>query len=180
MSDHTENSLHDECATHDCVVSTDRRRFLRDTFLGVAGALVAVGMSSSAAFAMPLSFTEAVRSAGSRHSYVIPTVDGAQVDKDNQVILVRWQGVVYAFSLSCPHQNTALRWDDRDKTFQCPKHHSQFTATGTYIPGSGRATRDMDRLPIQLDGANVSVDVDTVYQKDTDGPRWSAAVVHVK
>jgi nitrite reductase/ring-hydroxylating ferredoxin subunit len=175
-----DNTLHDECMAHDCVVPTDRRRFLRDAFLGVAGALVAVGMSSSAAFAMPLAFTEPARSLGSRHSYAIPTSDGAQIDKDNQVILVRWQNAIYAFSLSCPHQNTALRWDDRDHGFQCPKHHSRFTASGSYIPGSGRATRDMDRLPIQLDGANVSVDVDTVYQADTDGPRWNAAVVHVK
>jgi nitrite reductase/ring-hydroxylating ferredoxin subunit len=175
-----ESTLHDECLAHDCVVPTDRRRFLRDAFVGVAGALVAVGMSSSAAFAMPLAFTEPSRSSGSRHSYAIPTADGAQIDKDNQVILVRWQNAVYAFGLSCPHQNTALRWDDRNHTFQCPKHHSQFTASGSYIPGSGRATRDMDRLPIQLDGANVSVDVDTVYQQDTDGPRWGAAVVHLK
>lgn len=171
---------HDECDTHDCFVTPDRREFLRASFLSVASALIAVGATSQAAFAMPMSFVDAVRSSGSRHTYAVPVADGAQIDKDNQVILVRWENAIYAFSLSCPHQNTALRWDDREHTFQCPKHHSKFTAYGSYIPGSGRATRDMDRLPIQLDGTGVSVDVDRVYQQDTDAPRWAAAVVKLK
>ena len=91
------------------------------------------------------------------HSYAIPAADGAQIDKDNDVILVRWQDAVYAFTLSCPHQNTALKWDDREHTFQCPKHHSKFTVTGDYIADSGRATRNMDRLAIQRSGAAVMV-----------------------
>ena len=95
--------------------------------------------------------------------------------RDNEVILVRWQDAVYAFTLSCPHQNTALKWDDREHTFQCPKHHSKFTASGDYIADSGRATRNMDRLAIQREGAAaVIVDVDKVFQEDTDGPQWAA------
>lgn len=175
-----DNNTHDDCERHDCFVPTDRRRFLRDSFLGVAGALIGVGMSSTAAFAMPMEFTSSKRSVGSMHSYSLPATDGAQIDKDNDVILVRWQDAIYAFSLSCPHQNTALKWDDRDHTFQCPKHHSAFTPSGTYIEGSGRATRDMDRLAIRRDGAGVAVDVDTIYQQDENGPQWAAAVVKLK
>jgi nitrite reductase/ring-hydroxylating ferredoxin subunit len=178
MSD--EGITTEQCDRADCIVSPERRRFLRDSVLSVAGALIAVGMSKSAAFAMPLELTQAMRSVRSMHTYPIPAADGAQIDKDNQVILVRWQDAVYAFSLSCPHQNTALRWDDGEHTFLCPKHHSKFTATGDYIAGSGRATRNMDRLPIHRDGAGVSVDVDTVYQEDADGPEWAAAVVRLK
>jgi Rieske Fe-S protein len=179
MSD--EQRIHDDCDQHDCFLPTSRRRFLRDSFLSVAGALIAVGMHKSTAFAMPLDFTEAKRSVGSMHTYPIPVADGAQIDKANDVILVRWQDAVYAFTLSCPHQNTALKWDDREHTFQCPKHHSRFTATGDYVADSGRATRNMDRLAIQRDGAAaVVVDVDKVFQEDTDGPQWAAAVVKVK
>ena len=70
MSD--EQALHDDCAQHDCSLPTSRRRFLRDSFLSVAGALVAVGMNEpTAAFAMPLEFTEPPR-IGSMHSYTIP------------------------------------------------------------------------------------------------------------
>lgn len=177
MSD--ESKIHAECDRYDCNVPTDRRRFLRDTFVSMAGALIAVGMNEHAALAMPLEFTEARSRAGSMRSYAVPVADGAQIDRDNDVILVRWQDALYAFALSCPHQNTALRWDDRDHGFQCPKHHSRFQADGTYIQGSGRATRNMDRYAIQLQGANIAVDVDAVYQEDTDGPKWAAAVVRL-
>ena len=177
MSD--ESMIHAECEQHDCVVSTDRRRFLRDSFLSMAGALIAVGMSKQAAFAMPLDFTEARSRSGSMRSYAVPAGDGAQIDRENEVILVRWQDAMYAFALSCPHQNTALRWDDRDHGFQCPKHHSRFEADGTYIQGSGRATRNMDRFAIQLQNGNLAVDLDSLYQEDTDGPKWASAVVHL-
>jgi arsenite oxidase small subunit len=178
MSDKT--GFSDDCEQHDCAIPTSRRRFLRDTFLGMAGALVAVGMTKTDAFAMPLAFTDAKHSTGSLRTYAVPATDGAQIDKDNDVILVRWQDTVYAFSLSCPHQNTALKWDQSDHTFQCPKHHSKFTPSGGYIADSGRATRDMDRLAIQSDGAGVRVDVDKLYREDTDGPQWTAAFVKVK
>jgi nitrite reductase/ring-hydroxylating ferredoxin subunit len=175
-----ETDIHADCDAADCVVSPNRRQFLRDTFLSVAGALVAVGMNKATALAMPLDFTAATRSRGNRHSYAIPSVDGAQVDKDNEVILVRWQDGLYAFSLSCPHQNTALKWSASDHRFQCPKHHSEFTPDGTYVPDSGRATRNMDRFAITRDGGGVSVDLDKLYQEDTDGPQWAAAVVKLK
>lgn len=168
------------CDGQDCFLPTSRRRFLRDSFLSVAGALVAVGVSRSNALAMPLELTEAIRSSGTTRSYTVPAADGAQVDKDNDVILVRWQNAVYAFSLSCPHQNTALKWDDRDRTFQCPKHHSAFKPDGEYIPGSGRATRNMDRYAIQSQPNGIVVDLDKVYQEDQDGPQWTAAVVRLK
>ncbi len=172
-----ESNIHGDCDHGDCLLPSSRRRFLRDSFLSVAGAMVAVGMSKTAAFAMPLDFTEAKHVSGSMRSYTIPAADGAQIDRDNEVILVRWQNAVYAFALSCPHQNTALKWDDRDHAFQCTKHHSKFLASGQYVPGSGRATRDMDRFAIARDGSGVSVDLDKLYQEDTDGPLWAAAMI---
>src|SRR3954470_23882220 len=161
--------IHDECEQFDCAIPNSRRQFLRDSFLSVAGAMVAVGMAKNAAFAMPLEFTGAKRSLGSMRSYAVAAADGAQIDKDNDVILVRWQNAIYGFNLSCPHQNTALKWDDRDHGFQCPKHHSRFTPDGSYVASSGRATRNMDRFAIQRDGSGITVDLDRLYQEDTDG-----------
>ncbi len=109
--------------------------------------------------------------------YAIPATDGAVIDRDNQVILVRWMNAIYAFALSCPHQNTALRWDDADGRFQCPKHHSKYQPDGTFI--SGRATRNMDRLTITRDGDAVVVDVDALHKSTDDPTGWAAAVVHV-
>src|SRR5206468_5300615 len=152
-------------------------QFLRDSFLSVAGAMVAVGMAKNAAFAMPLEFTGAKRSLGSMRSYAVPAADGAQIDKDNDVILVRWQDAVYAFALSCPHQNTALRWEEDHKQFQCPKHHSKYRPDGTFI--EGRATRGMDRYAITKSGNGITVDVDKVFEQDADEKDWTSAVIHV-
>ena len=168
------------CEGDDCAVSTSRRRFLRDSFLTVAGALVAIGMPKGAALALPLDIVDADRSNGNTRSYAVPAVDGAVVDKGNEVIIARWQDAIYAFALSCPHQNTALKWDDRDHGFQCPKHHSRFQTNGDYIEGSGRATRNMDRYAIARDGAGITVDLDKLFQEDTDAAEWAAAVVRLK
>src|SRR5438105_3436365 len=95
MSDESmESNIHGDCEQQDCFLPTSRRRFLRDSFLSVAGALVAVGMSKTAAFAMPLEFTESKRAEASTRSYAVPGGDGAQIDKDNDVILVRWQSAI--------------------------------------------------------------------------------------
>ena len=107
--------------------------------------------------------------------YVIPATDGASIDKDNGVIIARVAAKVYAFSLACPHQNTALRWDAEDKQFQCPKHKSHYRADGTFI--DGRATRDMDRLAVRKDGQALVVDVDTLFQQDLNTAQWTAAFI---
>lgn len=109
-------------------------------------------------------------------SYPVPATDGADIDRGNEVILVRYRNEVFAFNLSCPHQNTALRWNETDMRFQCPKHHSQYQPDGEFI--TGRATRNMDRLAIRRDATNnIVVDPDTLYRSDEDAAEWKAAVV---
>jgi len=166
-------------AHHECPLPTSRRRFLRDTFLTVAGTLVALGASRAEALAMPLEVISSRARKGTdgktQRNYPIPAADGVQIDKDNQLILTRWQNVVYAFNLSCPHQNTALRWDDGDREFECPKHHSKYKPDGTFI--EGRATRGMDRLAIRREGNDVAVDLDKMYQEDLDPSGWAAAAI---
>jgi Rieske Fe-S protein len=82
-----------------------------------------------------------------------------------------------ASTLACPHQNTALRWIEKDHRFQCPRHHSKYEPDGTFI--SGRATRSMDRYAIRREGANIVVDFSTLHEQDTDPAGWSAALVHL-
>jgi nitrite reductase/ring-hydroxylating ferredoxin subunit len=168
-----------EDCTGGCSLPEGRRQFLRQSFIAAATALVAVGMPGSSALAMPLHFIEGDRRSDETVTYAIPAADGAQIDKKHEVILVRWQGAVYAFDLSCPHQNTALKWNNADKGFACPKHHSKFKPDGVYIEDSGRATRNMDRFSIVRDGASVRVDLDQLYEADKDGEQWSGALVKV-
>ncbi|MDQ6829881.1 MAG: Rieske (2Fe-2S) protein [Gemmatimonadota bacterium] len=152
---------------------------MREAAIVAAGVLVALGATSRVAMAMPLDLISGSKRArgGSMATvhYAIPTADGVQIDKDNEVILARWQNVVYAFNLSCPHQNTALRWDAADSRFQCPKHHSKYRPDGTYI--EGRATRSMDRLAIHREGTSVVVDTDQLFKEDEDDAKWVVAKV---
>jgi nitrite reductase/ring-hydroxylating ferredoxin subunit len=172
------NDIETEKDCGDCPIApvSTRRDFLRDAAIGVAGIVASLGIARSAA-ALPVSMIEALARNANGISYPIPAADGVQIDKDNEVILVRWQNDVYAFNLSCPHQRTALRWNDSVKEFQCPKHKSKYTPSGSFI--SGRATRGMDRFAIQRQGANVSVDVEQMYEEDENETQWKAAFVKV-
>ena len=156
-----------------------RREFLRDAGAIAAGILVALGASPARAAAAPLGAITATGSRRDEKSYPIPGKDGSQIDKDNGVIVTRWQGKVYVFSLACPHQNTAIRWYDKDGKFECPKHHSRFEPDGLYVKDSGRATRGLDRFAVRKDGNNVMVNLDKLYQEDEDETEWKAAVVTV-
>jgi len=154
-----------------------RRDFLRDAARAAVGALVALGAKPAIAAAAPVELISALGGGREDKTYPVPAADGTQIDKAGEAIITRWQGKVYAFSLSCPHQNTALKWSDGDKQFECPKHHSRFTPDGIYIKDSGRATRGLDRLAIRRDGNNIVVNLDKAYQEDEEEAAWKAAVV---
>ncbi|MBC7844329.1 MAG: Rieske (2Fe-2S) protein [Gemmatimonadaceae bacterium] len=119
----------------------------------------------------------ATRRADGTAKYPIPAVDGATIDADNEVILVRTGGKVMAFALSCPHQRAMLKIKGGDTAFLCPKHKSEYRIDGEYI--RGRATRSMDRRAITKDGRELVVDVDSVIQSDEDAAGWAAASVSV-
>ena len=171
-----------ECPAADTCPLATRREFLRDAAVAVASVMATLGIARSASAmpleALPLRRVTALRRDGgndNKRVYPIPATDGAEIDHDAQVILVRWQNAVYAFNLSCPHQNTALRWEDGDHRFQCPKHHSQYQPDGEFI--KGRATRGMDRFSIVRSGNTVVVDLDAMHKQDEDPAGWNAAVV---
>jgi Rieske Fe-S protein len=114
---------------------------------------------------------------GSERRYPFPGADGVTIDRKEQVIIVRSQGHVYAFNLSCPHENTALKWLPKDVRFQCPKHESKYQPNGTFM--SGRATRNMDRLKIRRDGDALVVDLSHMIKSDVDAGAWAAATIPV-
>ncbi|MES2305790.1 MAG: Rieske (2Fe-2S) protein [Gemmatimonadota bacterium] len=171
QSDDRANDEHPEC--NDCPLA-GRRAFVKHAGLATLGALIMVGMPSGLSAAAPTAL-RLRRWVGKNPSYPVPAKDGVQIDKENDVILVRWQNEIYAFNLSCPHQNTALRWNEGDSQFQCPKHHSKYKPDGTFI--SGRATRNMDRFSIARQGDEIVVNVEAMHKNDKDPSGWSASVV---
>jgi Rieske Fe-S protein len=110
-------------------------------------------------------------------TYPLPTVDSANIDRAAQVILVRFHNNVFAFALSCPHENAAVKWLPKDSRFQSSKHDSRYQPDGVHT--AGRATRNMDRFAIRRDGASVIVDLQHWFQSDKDPSGWASAVVPV-
>jgi nitrite reductase/ring-hydroxylating ferredoxin subunit len=110
-------------------------------------------------------------------SYPVPGEDGVSIDRGNEIVLVRWEGAVYAFALSCPHQRTMLRWIEKEHRFQCPKHKSKYEPDGAFI--SGRATRGMDRYPLSRERDSIHVTTSASIHEDEDAAAWAKAVVHL-
>ena len=172
MSDKTTEPPCGSCG--DSAGTPSRRAFLQLACFTVSAA--ALGLSATDAEALPVAFVRGAAS-GSEHRYPIPAGDGVTIDKVVQVIIVRYQGHGYAFNLACPHQNQMLRWLPKEGRFQCPKHESKYQPNGTFI--DGRATRNMDRLAVRVDGGSLVVDVDKMYQSDKDPGGWAAATVTI-
>jgi nitrite reductase/ring-hydroxylating ferredoxin subunit len=144
--------MSDDC--HNCPL-IDRRSFLATALLLPVISGIRIGLDEK--------------------SYAIPAVDGVQIDKDQDVIISRTQGKVFAFNLGCPHQNTAIRWDNGKTRFQCPKHKSIYTPEGVFV--EGRATRGLDRFAVRKDGNSIVVNLDLLFEQDKDVEKWSKAFV---
>lgn len=164
----------DPCAA--CGIDASRRSFLRDVTLAIAGIAATLGIPASAR-ALAVSGARATDATGDTVKYPVPAADGVTFDKEREIILVRWQGSLHAFRLSCPHQKTALKWKESDARFQCPKHKSRYQPDGTFI--SGRATRGMDRFAVRRVGNDLVVDTSQVFLEDKDKAGWSGAVARV-
>jgi Rieske Fe-S protein len=171
----TETTDHD-CADACPLADAGRRAFLRDAALAAAGIAASLGIAGEAG-ATTLRFIEAIERRQDERTYPIPAADGVHVDKTESVIVARVGNKVWAFSLACPHQNTALRWQPTESRFVCPKHKSKYQADGKYI--SGRATRSMDRFAVRREGNALVVNLDKLHQQTEDPTGWALAVVIV-
>ena len=153
-----------------------RRDFLREA-ASVAACAAALGLAPGLSLQFPIRVAAALSTRDGQAVYPIPHQDGATLDREHEVILARYQNRVYAFGLSCPHQRTALRWQEEERRFQCPKHKSTFQPDGAFL--AGRATRSMDRHPLRREEDTVVVDLSTLLQEDKDRERWVEAVVQL-
>ena len=148
-----------------CDACSSRRDFLK-TGASLAALLAALPILEISGFA-----------SDGEMRYPVPASDSANIDYKSQVILVRYQGAVFAFALSCPHQNNAIKWVAKEGRFQCTKHDSRYLPNGTYT--SGRATRNMDRFAVRREGDSVVVDLKHWFQSDKDPSGWASALIRV-
>ncbi len=166
---------HDNCFT-DCAT---RRVFLRDIAVAAAGALALTGGTARRALAD--SVTEVRPSVANfgaaRVLYPIPSADSVRVDFGNEVILARWDNLLCAFSLRCPHRGAKLEWRQGEGRVFCPKHEARFMPNGAHY--SGRSSRDLDRYEIVRQGDSVAVSLSRVLRSDQDPEAWGAAAISV-
>ena len=154
-----------------------RRTFLGRVSLGALAAALGLGLRADEAAALPVTFAAGTPGQNNQRTYPIPAADGATIDRDAEVIVVRSHGQVFAFNLACPHEHAALRWRAEDARFQCPRHGSKYQPDGTFI--SGRATRNMDRFAVQRSGDTLTVDLNLLFRSDQQSAQWAAAAVAV-
>ena len=158
-----------------CAGPVSRRRLLGQMSTAALAAMVAVERWPGSAEAVPVTEGSGAQTGPAERTYPLPAADGVTIDRVTQVILVRFQQRVYAFNLACPHENTALRWRQRDVRFQCPRHESQYQPDGSFI--TGRATRNMDRFAIKRAGDRLVVELDRLFRSDQQPQDWGAAAV---
>lgn len=159
-----------------CLSLASRRAFLHEV-ASLLACVASLGLTPGLAPDLEVVRRSALRVLGDEAAYPLPPSDGATIDRDHAVILVRHQDRIYAFALWCPHQHTALRWQDEERQFRCPKHKSTFQPDGAFV--SGRATRAMDRHPVRRDGGTVVVDLAVTLREDEDADLWRQAVVQL-
>ena len=170
MSEHEQ-----QCASCLLREGVDRRAFMRNSALGALAAL-GIALIPSRASALAVSFVSG-RGARSEKTYPVPAADGVAIDRDESVIICRYENRGYAFSLACPHQNTALRWDAKARRFQCPKHKSRYQPSGVFI--DGRATRGLDRFAVRRVEGTIVVNLDALYREDQHAAAWAAAFIEL-
>lgn len=175
MTDVSEHPPADSCG--ECPIATSRRRFLRDVGMTVAATLVATGLRPHAAFAALVSEVRPSRIAGPFRGYSVPKIDGVMVDSDNDVIITRYRGKVYAFSRRCPHKGARLVWHEDESRIFCPKHKARFMSNGDHA--SGRRSRSLDRYGLRLQGRELVVDTDALFREDENPQEWASAVITV-
>jgi nitrite reductase/ring-hydroxylating ferredoxin subunit len=168
-----EGGQSDACAG--CGNPWSRRHALGSMSAALLAAMAGVELSADTAVAVPLLEVTGAQVGPAEYTFAVPPADGVNIDREAQVILVRFQQHAYAFNLACPHENTALRWKQREGRFQCPRHESQYQPDGTFI--SGRATRNMDRFSVRLAGERLTVDLNRLFRSDRQPQDWATAAV---
>lgn len=157
----------------------DRREFVKRASIIAAGVLAAMTDAGLARADGRWTVDETSPvdglAGGARQRYVVPASDGALIDANAELLIVRWLGQVSAFALRCPHRGAKLEWRSGAAEVYCAKHKAHFRPDGVHA--SGRATRNLDRHPIRRVGDQLEVDLTVRLRADQDATAWRDAIV---
>jgi cytochrome b6-f complex iron-sulfur subunit len=105
--------------------------------------------------------------------------EGKVVDryKDQNIWVVRYNGVIYALSTTCTHLGCTPNWLEREEKFKCPCHGSGFKITG--INFEGPAPRPLERWSIAI-GEDGQLVVDKSKKFQQERGEWTNTESFVK
>jgi cytochrome b6-f complex iron-sulfur subunit len=105
--------------------------------------------------------------------------DGKVVErfKDQNIWVVRYNGVIYALSTTCTHLGCTPNWLEREEKFKCPCHGSGFKISG--INFEGPAPRPLERWAIAV-GEDGQIVVDKSRKFQQERGEWSNAESFIK
>ena len=85
--------------------------------------------------------------------------------KDQNIWVVRHNGLIYALSTTCTHLGCTPNWLEREEKFKCPCHGSGFKITG--INFEGPAPRPLERWAVSIgDDGQIVVDMSRKFQQE--------------
>ena len=90
--------------------------------------------------------------------------------KDQNIWVVRHNGLIYALSTTCTHLGCTPNWLEREEKFKCPCHGSGFKITG--INFEGPAPRPLERWAVSV-GEDGQIVVDKSKKFQQERGEWS-------
>jgi cytochrome b6-f complex iron-sulfur subunit len=97
--------------------------------------------------------------------------------KDQNIWVVRNNGVIYALSTTCTHLGCTPNWLEREEKFKCPCHGSGFKISG--INFEGPAPRPLERWAISV-GEDGQLVVDKSKKFQQERGEWVNAESFIK
>lgn len=125
-------------STNDNLKGNSKREFLSQIFL-ILGAVLAYGLFAleGLLFIVPKKrLTEKIKIyAGRLSQYKLGTVNAFYDLEGNEILIMRDDKGIHAFSSVCPHLGCRVHWDSDKNEFFCPCHKGVFNSNGVAISG---------------------------------------------
>jgi len=117
----------------------NRRRFIHRAILGVIGLSTAGFIAEAAAVLYSFIMPSKKRTTLKTFTCFSKNVQDGEAKevhlRGNRIILVNNQGVIMAFSATCPHLGCSVVWNQKGKEFLCPCHMAKFNSAGEVLTG---------------------------------------------
>ncbi len=142
-------------STNDNLKGNSKREFLSQIFL-ILGAVLAYGLFAleGMLFIVPKRReTEKIKIYGGRLSqYKLGSVKAFYDLEGNEILIMRDESGLKAFSTVCPHLGCRVHWESDKNEFFCPCHKGVFNTNGVAISGPpAKAGQSLRKVSISVD-----------------------------